>query len=315
MFCKNCGKRIKMTDSACPWCGKDQNCIEGGNGFWDIVERQGVAAPLIDKAANSERNEAPVKPKKNRHLFGMCALFVSAIALAACIGGLLQIAKLKGTITQMMESFNLCEQKITEMSDEISSLNDSVNFLLSNQNADEDGTADGGVNVVPVSSGIIITKQPTDETVSPGQSTTVFIVAADGDSITFSWEKLDKGSNEWKPIDKEGDQYRVTEEGQTSRLAVNNPNSDVMGTYRCTVTDKDGVVIRSNEVKLTIAEITSPAFFQTPDLTEAADNPLAGSWNIPSPPVETPPVETPIVETPIVETPPVETLPVEQTVS
>lgn len=300
MFCKNCGKRIKLTDSVCPWCGKDQNCIEGGNGFWDIVERNGMAASLIDKAANSERNDILTKPKKNRHIFEICTLFVSAIALAVCLGGLLQTAKLKGTTMQAMESFNLCEQKITEMRDEIALLNDSVNFLLSNQNADEDGASDGGVNVVPISSGIIITKQPTDETVSPGQSTTVFIVVADGDSITFRWEKLDQVANEWKPIDKEGGQYRVTEDGQTSRLAVNNPNSDVMGIYRCTITDKDGVVIRSNEVRLTIAEITSPAFFQTPDLTEAADDPLAGSWNIPSPPVETPPVET---------------LPVEQTVS
>lgn len=201
---------------------------------------------------------------------------MSAIALAVCLGGLLQTAKLKGTTMQAMESFNLCEQKITEMRDEIALLNDSVNFLLSNQNADEDGASDGGVNVVPISSGIIITKQPTDETVSPGQSTTVFIVVADGDSITFRWEKLDQVANEWKPIDKEGDQYRVTEDGQTSRLAVNNPNSDVMGIYRCTITDKDGVVIRSNEVRLTIAEITSPAFFQTPDLTEAADDPWQG---------------------------------------
>lgn len=300
MFCKNCGKRIKLTDSVCPWCGKDQNCIEGGNGFWDIVERNGMAAPLIDKAANSERNDVLTKPKKNRHIFEICTLFVSAIALAVCLGGLLQTAKLKGATMQAMESFNLCEQKITEMRDEIASLNDSVNFLLSNQNADEDGAVDGGVNVVPISSGIIITKQPTDETVSPGQSTTAFIVAADGDSITFSWEKFDQELTEWRPIDREDVRYRFTEEGQTSRLAVNNPTSDVIGTYRCTITDKDGAVEYSNEVRLTIAESTVFEIFPTPDLSGAADDPPAVSWNTTAPPVETPPVET---------------LPVEQTVS
>ena len=36
MFCKWCGKRIKNTAKSCPLCGREQESLFNGNGFWDL---------------------------------------------------------------------------------------------------------------------------------------------------------------------------------------------------------------------------------------------------------------------------------------
>lgn len=40
MFCKWCGKKIANIGIPCPSCGKSQDSLENGNGFWDLCSKE-----------------------------------------------------------------------------------------------------------------------------------------------------------------------------------------------------------------------------------------------------------------------------------
>lgn len=40
MFCKWCGNKITNNGKPCPTCGKEQDTLESGNGFWDLYKNE-----------------------------------------------------------------------------------------------------------------------------------------------------------------------------------------------------------------------------------------------------------------------------------
>lgn len=57
MFCKWCGKKITNIGTPCPSCGKTQDPLENGNGFWDLCSKDTNAQPTNIPAAV----EVPIK--------------------------------------------------------------------------------------------------------------------------------------------------------------------------------------------------------------------------------------------------------------
>lgn len=69
MFCKWCGKKIKNIGSPCPSCGKNQDPLENGNGFWDLCSKE-VDVPAVNAgtsgAVQTEETEKRKVPKKKK---------------------------------------------------------------------------------------------------------------------------------------------------------------------------------------------------------------------------------------------------------
>lgn len=259
MFCKNCGKRIKPSDSVCPWCGEKQR-IEGGNGFWDIVEQRNDTAPGGDaapasthRAANINYREASPDRRKISFVLCMCALLISAFALILCTSAMIRLTKLNREIIQAVKKLDLCNQEIAQMDNEISLLNENVSEMQRKlTQAEEDGT-DDKATIEVTDSKITIEKQPTDETIELGQYKTVFKITVKDDGLSFVWEKLDSHTNDWIRIDNDGKyepSYDSDETGFSCMLSVNNADASVLGTYRCVVSDQNGAKEYSNEVRL-----------------------------------------------------------------
>lgn len=59
MFCKWCGKKITNNGIPCPSCGRNQDALESGNGFWDLCSVKPVDASGVPKT-----NDVPVQEKK-----------------------------------------------------------------------------------------------------------------------------------------------------------------------------------------------------------------------------------------------------------
>lgn len=72
MFCKWCGNKITNNGMPCPTCGKEQDALENGNGFWDLCEvepkggKQG-AVPLATVESPNANDERYAQTKRGDH--------------------------------------------------------------------------------------------------------------------------------------------------------------------------------------------------------------------------------------------------------
>lgn len=69
MFCKWCGKKIENIGSPCPSCGKNQDPLENGNGFWDLCSKE-ADVPAVTAgtsvAVQTEETGKGKTPKKKK---------------------------------------------------------------------------------------------------------------------------------------------------------------------------------------------------------------------------------------------------------
>lgn len=69
MFCKWCGKKVTNVGSPCPSCGKNQDPLENGNGFWDLCSKEAVVQS-VDAGTSFvipvKDSETEKNTKKNR---------------------------------------------------------------------------------------------------------------------------------------------------------------------------------------------------------------------------------------------------------
>ena len=103
MFCKYCGKPIDESTMRCRVCGRPVGPLEGGNGFWDLAEKQPEPAQpqaAVDETViqelrdqiktlqeRQEKREARPAPAK-RSVLGLIALVLALLALGAGAFGL-----------------------------------------------------------------------------------------------------------------------------------------------------------------------------------------------------------------------------------
>lgn len=69
MFCKWCGKKIENIGSPCPSCGKNQDPLENGNGFWDLCSKEAdvpAVAAGTSVAVQTEETGKGKTPKKKK---------------------------------------------------------------------------------------------------------------------------------------------------------------------------------------------------------------------------------------------------------
>lgn len=305
MLCKNCGKRIKPTDNTCPWCGEAQSRIEGGNGFWDIVDRKNE--DTISRDTHDEQSEIfhNLKRPSQGLILNICALSLSAVAIILCIGSMLWTSTLNGRIRQSEEILDTRSQEAAQLRDEVSRLRETVDLMQAEPMPDKENRTENKDGTEAADSGISITKQPTRETVSLGNSKGVFKIIAEGDEISFTWEKLDQYTGEWNSISTDSGLYNVscsrTGPEESCVLTVNNADMSVLGTYRCRLSNKSGAAVYSGEVTLTLYTESEQ------ESTLSVPNQSAAAAPVPATPVPTvPPTPAPTEAQPTAApTPPV----------
>jgi len=72
MFCKWCGRKITNNGCPCPSCGKNQDPLENGNGFWDLCSKETDVQPVntgtsvVEPAKVSGTEEFSQKDRNSR---------------------------------------------------------------------------------------------------------------------------------------------------------------------------------------------------------------------------------------------------------
>lgn len=113
MFCTNCGRRITISESRCPFCGAEQEKLEGGNSFWDMVD--GGQRSTLKKAVDMGVTNSPTVIKE----CSKAPVILSVIALIVSIVGLFSIATVKKNADSRMTGYddNIINTAIAEEED------------------------------------------------------------------------------------------------------------------------------------------------------------------------------------------------------
>lgn len=96
MFCTNCGKRIPASTVRCPSCGQEQDRLEGGNGFWDMVD-----GPRLNQTP-----EPPPEPQKTNRKWPVLLSVFCMLLCVVCIVSVLILKMSVDNIITEIDSMN-----------------------------------------------------------------------------------------------------------------------------------------------------------------------------------------------------------------
>lgn len=120
MFCKWCGKRITDNSVPCPHCGREQDPLESGNGFWDLYKGKTVSEKTEFKPQITERIVRENVPEKN--IFQLKRETLQAISLLlSSLSFLFSLVLLIFSIV-INQRTSRCIEKITEIQKNTSDL-------------------------------------------------------------------------------------------------------------------------------------------------------------------------------------------------
>lgn len=117
MFCKWCGKKIKTNSTACPFCGKEQDSMVNGNGFWDLKEDKIAPVQENTPVKKVEKEEKLIEDKHNEN---------GHTGLLMAIGVLILIV----SIVQMVWTNIHLANKLNDLSEKVEVLNNVVEELM-----------------------------------------------------------------------------------------------------------------------------------------------------------------------------------------
>lgn len=127
MFCKWCGKKITNIGSPCPSCGKDQDPLENGNGFWDLCSKGVAVQPVSAEtpvAPSTKESGAAKTSKKNKNA---CSSEVRKPARKLWVGAwVVTVALLLVAIIVIVigvGKINLCLSEISSLCNSVYSTN------------------------------------------------------------------------------------------------------------------------------------------------------------------------------------------------
>lgn len=161
MFCKWCGYKIVNNGLACPTCGKEQDKLENGNGFWDLYKDSSVSGQNKDVSFDSKKKlemkdvkdtklnfdeqqnlNTTQKSKSRSYFFIGASCFLLLIVFIEVSFLLLQIIKLKDRIDSTnSEIYDSRDNVIKELSD-IKTYIDISKNVTENQKLVDEGIED-----------------------------------------------------------------------------------------------------------------------------------------------------------------------------
>lgn len=178
--------------------------------------------------------------------------FLSLVGFAACallcIICLISVISLNGKISDINQSIL---SQVYQLQNSTQKISDHLDELGSTV-----GTVSNTLTESQTSRNIKITKEPTSAATYLGrggaedstQNVPIFSVSAEGQNLTFSWQKLDDASGSWIDIvfdvssnNEEFGLHVYTDSGKGySELAAHGVQSSAYGSYRCVISDSYG---------------------------------------------------------------------------
>ncbi len=276
MICRFCGNVIDDNTAVCPYCGSavqsyaDEESYDSAPAY-DDAPAYDAGAAYDDSAYEDDGQDyssapAPAPKKKLGIGFKLPNLPMSTIiSIASAIFSflcLLTVSSIKSSIADstntVLTGINQIQSAVTQMDDKIGGLDNTVANV---QQQAYDQLA---------SQTITITKNITSLTgpVALNRYNQMFIVNASGAlnlNTSFTWQKYNESTGGWVDIVFTGsattnDEYGLRlenkmEDGQyVSVLWANGITKAAEGTYRCVITDTNGITKTSAEATVQVSD-------------------------------------------------------------
>lgn len=273
MICRFCGNVIDDNTSVCPYCGSAAQSYAGEESYdsapsYDGSAYDGTGAAYDDGAYEDDGQDfsAPAPKKKLGGGFKLPNLPMSTIiSLASAIFSflcLLTVSSIKSSISDstatVLTGVNQIQSAVTQIDDKIGGLDSTV---ASVQQQAYDQLA---------SQTITIDKNITSLTgpVALNRYNQMFIVKAKGSlnlNTSFTWQKYNESTGGWTDIVFTGtattnDEYGLRIENKmedslyVSVLWANGITKAAEGTYRCVITDTNGITKTSAEATVQVSD-------------------------------------------------------------
>jgi len=248
MFCKWCGNKITNNGMPCPTCGKGQDALVNGNGFWDLCEvepkggKQGavplatVESPNVNderhpqtKRSDHQKAKKAAKKSGNGIVILMCALCLmvaaclieSSIALNKASKCIDEMASIKTQISGLRTDVSNGVSEIKEYIDTAitptviqapeeveENANDDLNELLNSENA---------ANIVD---GVISVES---HEIESDKADTVLIVSGypvEDENARLIWQQYNEQTEEWITIAENQDYILLKENDDLNQIRV-----------------------------------------------------------------------------------------------
>jgi len=271
MICKYCGNEVADNVEICPVCNSPLYEYEqqdeytqdnyNNNGGYDQYE-YGEANDSFDEDSYSEESRSEKKAKKG----GLPKVELSVvISLAAAIFSFICLVMVCLLNANLKDRANTLEAAVKQVQMSYSSLEEKIgNLDTTVANVQQEA-----YNQL-ASTNITITKDITSLTgpVTLGKYNMMFIIKAKGNldlAKSFEWQKYNPTTGGWEEIVFTGnatsnDQYglrleNLMEDGEyKSVLWANGITKEAEGTYRCVITDVNGIKKTSSEASVTVTD-------------------------------------------------------------
>ena len=273
MICRFCGNVIDDNTSVCPYCGSAAQSYAGEESYdsapsYDGSAYDGTGAAYDDGSYEDDGQDfsAPAPKKKLGGGFKLPNLPMSTIiSLASAIFSflcLLTVSSIKSSISDstatVLTGVNQIQSAVTQIDDKIGGLDSTV---ASVQQQAYDQLA---------SQTVTIDKNITSLTgpVALNRYNQMFIVKAKGSlnlNTSFTWQKYNESTGGWTDIVFTGtattnDEYGLRIENKmedslyVSVLWANGITKAAEGTYRCVITDTNGITKTSAEATVQVSD-------------------------------------------------------------
>lgn len=246
MICKSCGANVRSDDTICPSCNTPLSPKEGGNGFWDLLDKPSS----LDDARMQQTSSM-------NHGSGKLARIVVACCVVATLGCLVAVVVTYQTLSQSLldlqeeiRNERVAYEQETQKERtahekqirEITELREFVNTVQEEASVPPDYTILPRVRVEPLG-------------FSNEEDTCLFECCTDGWATELVWEKHTVGYG-WVPLDfdeesgvnmESGLRLEDDEDG-TSRLIADGLTFESAGFYRCVAKDNSGNLVANSAI-------------------------------------------------------------------
>lgn len=258
MFCKFCGKQIDRKTMQCVSCGKPVGSLEGGVGFWDLVGEKPAESHATLPVNNSkvEKNSERMLSRQahlDKRITVLSTMMIGMLAFSIILNViLLSIALgLKKDYEYLINSIQIQteqENAHTEVQNTEEGLSESASV---EETVQEAATESMAVTELEQAEGlIVITKQPEDVSVSENieAGEILFSLKAEGEGLTFQWQKYDAKTEEWESIDS--NLFEVQNGNTGTELILKSRSEEIYGDFRCVITDANNESTESQIVEI-----------------------------------------------------------------
>ena len=231
MFCKWCGNKINNNGVPCPTCGKEQDALENGNGFWDLCEvepkrgKQG-AVPLVAvessssnvsdekhtqaKRGDHQRTKKAVKRRRNGIailVFVLCILVTVGVIEAS-----IALGKASKCMDEMASVITQLSSLRTNVSNAVSEIEEHIDAAITTTDAQSsEGTEDNAVddkldeildleNAAGIVDGVISIESHKIESTKADMLLIVSGYPVESESARVVWQQFNKQTEEWDII-------------------------------------------------------------------------------------------------------------------